>query len=1166
MADFYGYMGGAHNPELDQRVAAELEGNPAPTDDEKAKKRPWHRRLNRAVDKVLTHPIVEAGKAAGRFVPGVGIFMIGVDRLTKWKLTYSNNVNMVAMLEKKMTDITVTYIALVELLPPKDRRDDNPRLRIFAKRAEQVKRLVGFIQKSIDDYEAKNEKERLALAEVIQSSFSSLQRTLDELQRDIVLHLGMQSAAGITAQGTRMDAIVDVLSAQRSILERQGDRNERLVALMGRQIDAADHMKTMLSELRDELVPGYAKVENREITRVWWDFFRWPACLPTGNFVAQMPQYFKTRRDLVALQMWTNLQSGNLIELADLGLDSNGMVSPLDLNEAFPSDPVYEITLGDWLAWKGLGWYDCVFIHPCMKNNNAKKRLYLAVEIERSLLPYRSRLTQSSTLISRFITYLSDLLLSMRRAHGYTGTVHARLLSISNRIVSSSLPSVPDRFQALLDGLSDASEMLDNAANEAVREWMSEERQEYFSQELATLQWRLAAAAEELGAAASTTEDTLPDLWPGDDLTAWTAQDRLQTSRALAAGQHFAGGLWGAWNGCALVPPEALEKVTKLGRRTLAAVLHGVQPVVMRPIAVANKAAPLQDAEGADTLLEPELVTALEATGRAAAQWNSCGFLARIHGVTLVAGCWMAVIEYCERGDARTAIAFEGAEPLAAPDSEFSSLVAAGVLPAPRRVTLGTKLRVMAHVAAGLGFMHACGTAHGRLMTASVLVTESMGAKLAGTCPSAADPGEQLAIAQYSAPELVLADPLANLEHDALAADVFSMGQIFAELLTCVAPLCSTPSPATGKPAAPTSIPAVVAAMQHYDPAAVTGVMPAGLPQDLVDLISGMVARDPVDRPKLAEVRSTLESVLARFRQQLAPHDATTTAPVAADGFAAASAPPSYQDVATLGRRIASLGPNSNSNPPVDDVAAGLARTQLAEALSRMEELKSTARGADPTDLAARGAQIERTLLHISPDLPRALFHLGDLYYYDHTKYGIPHDFRRALDAYSQATVAGDALAAVGVADCHYFGHGGIARQPGVARDLYERASSALVVDPPPVGAVPVPQSTRARVYAGLGDVNWDQSGYVAALDHYHRATEVDPACARAWARIGDAYLYGRGTRSGQVDMALAKQCYNKAKGSRRGTDGMVEFYRVRGDLAFANLYMNDAAKMAPDH
>ncbi|ORZ40151.1 hypothetical protein BCR44DRAFT_120365, partial [Catenaria anguillulae PL171] len=204
-------------------------------------------------------------------------------------------------------------------------------------------------------------------------------------------------------------------------------------------------------------------------------------------------------------------------------------------------------------------------------------------------------------------------------------------------------------------------------------------------------------------------------------------------------------------------------------------------------------------------------------------------------------------------------------------------------------------------------------------------------------------------------------------------------------------------------------------------------------------------------------------------------------------------------------------------------------------------------------DLAA----VERDLRKLASHHPRALFHLGDLYYYDHSDRGVPHDFRRALDCYSEALDAGEAVAAVGVGDCYYFGHGGSAKQPGLARDMYLRAMPAVasVAEKHP--------STAARIHAGIADVHYDSGEYVSALDHYYRAIELSDACKRAWARIGDAHLYGRGT---QVDPDHARKCYRKAKGTRREVEGMIEFYRARGEYAFANMYINDPLLSAPDY
>ncbi|KAJ1501773.1 hypothetical protein HMI54_009694, partial [Coelomomyces lativittatus] len=39
----------------------------------------WNAKLNKVFDHFMTHPVMEAGKLVARFLPGVGIFMLGVD-------------------------------------------------------------------------------------------------------------------------------------------------------------------------------------------------------------------------------------------------------------------------------------------------------------------------------------------------------------------------------------------------------------------------------------------------------------------------------------------------------------------------------------------------------------------------------------------------------------------------------------------------------------------------------------------------------------------------------------------------------------------------------------------------------------------------------------------------------------------------------------------------------------------------------------------------------------------------------------------------------------------------------------------------------------------------------------------------------------------------------
>ncbi|KNE55465.1 serine/threonine protein kinase [Allomyces macrogynus ATCC 38327] len=1085
MAEFPGMVGGAIDADLEKQLAKEL-GDTNANDDGKKKKGKWGRRINRAVDKILTHPVVEAGKTAIRFVPGLGAFVIGVDRLTRWKLTYTSNESLIAMLEKKMTDITVTYIALIELLPPAERREDNPRLQVFAKKTEQIKKLVGFIQKSIDQYNTKSEKERLMLAEVIQSSFKSLQGVLDELQRDIQVHLGIQTTAGIQAQGNKLDNIVKVLLAQRTVLEGQADRNEKLLALMQRQVESSEYMSQCMSQLKEDLTPGYAKVENLEIRRVWYDFFRWPAAQPVQDLLNQMPQYFKMQKDPVALTMWTSLQKGELLTIEDLGIgDPNGLVTPYDLNEVFPFDPVYKISIGDWLVWKGLGW------------------LFLAAEMERKLLPFRNKFLLCTSVVSKFIGFISDTLHNLRKEHGYDTAMHARLLDISVRIVSSSLPDFSERFQLFMETLSDAYDVIDGAFNDAKRTWYDAEIVRTLIQSLSTFQWRLAAAVEDLGGSG--------ELWDANEIEQLTNQEVERTQWAHTLAGHYATTVWNQWNGgSALISPHALSKVEKLGKKTLK-MEYAFQPVVLRPLALTSASA-----EAA-----PQFELAAQT-----ATYSACRSLLQTLGVTMYSGCWMAVVEYCANGNLKSF--------LRSPPAQSLPLV--------------TKLRILLQIVNAIRFLHSRGIAHRCLTAAHIYLAEGLAPKVGGLLPSAEDAD----VLRYRAPEVMHLSTRtpateADAEVDWKAADVYSLGHLLRELLTDEVPLAD----------AGDSVDAVKKAAATYTSDMAKNGLPGHLPADLVDLVGDSLSSELIDRPALDQFYDTVESIHVRLRQDLA-HDGM--APWEFGDVANVLPPPYVSTVARPG-----IGGKGGALTIMRPAASSMPPPALAAILRR---------AAQPgEDLHA----VERDLLALAPECPRALVHVGDLYYYDNSQRGFPHDFARALNYYQQAEAAGEPLAAIGIADCHYFGHGGATKQLGVARDLYAKALEYLsATDPgpqaPPEPNAPapplvedntgIPRALRARAHAGMGDVLYDAGEHLQALEHYYKATGIDPGCKRAWARIGDAHLLGKGV---PLDPDAARKFFRKAKGTRREVEGMLEYYRLRGEAAFMAMYLNDAMLYYPD-
>lgn len=357
---------GTGMPDSSQKLQSEIAAGDTDPSSEKTKTSSEARKPGKTsslVDRILTNPFFEAGKTAARFVPGIGIFVIGIDRLTRWKLSYSSNATLVSNLEKKMADITSTYIALVELLPPEERRSNHPRLRIFAKRTGQIKSYITKLQNEIESFDAKPPRERLLAAEHIQSTFNGLQKVLDEIIRDVQLHLGISAADALRRQETHGQGIANVLLAQKEVLTASLKGNSQLLALMQRQTQSFDAFDAKLGVLREEQIPGYARVANLEVRRLWHDFFRWPAFIDRAVFVEQLPLYFQMRNDDVALDIWAWARGGTRFYSDIDGLLKNVLgidkqrLSALDLSNVFPFNETYYVSIADWIIWKTHAWY-----------------------------------------------------------------------------------------------------------------------------------------------------------------------------------------------------------------------------------------------------------------------------------------------------------------------------------------------------------------------------------------------------------------------------------------------------------------------------------------------------------------------------------------------------------------------------------------------------------------------------------------------------------------------------------------------------------------------------------------------------------------------------------------------------------------------------------------
>ncbi|KAL7750817.1 Receptor-interacting serine/threonine-protein kinase 3 [Sorochytrium milnesiophthora] len=1084
-------FGAALDPELDKQLSHELFANhDLAQDDQKAAqedgkkqkkdKLPFWKRVNRTVDKVLTHPVTEVAKAGLRFVPGLGIYVIGAERLTRWKLTYTANESMVATLEKRMADVTITLLAVIELLPPQERIESNPRLQIFQRRTVQLRRVINLIERQIAEYGTKSEKEKLGTAEIIQSSFSSLSRVVGELERDIAMNLQIQAVAGQQAQNQKLDNVVKVLVAQRSALETMNEKNDRLLSLMTRQIESNEHaLAKMERTLIDKMTPGYAKVENVEIQEVWWDFFRWPVTRDAAEFVSQMPVYFEMKKDMVARRVWISMARGDILNVEDLGLPADGLISPQRLNDVFPTDPVYNVTIGDWLVWKSLGW------------------LFLAMEIERRLLPLEKKFIVCAAITRKFVRFLGSTLTELRKVHQYDSLTHARLLDISGKIASSSLPPFSDRFSAFIESLSEAYEHLDAAYKRAARSWAAETDFAYeLQQQLAAAQYSLAQAADDLGVPC--------ELWDADEIEQLMQADLAMTAEAHQWGQLYANSVWQAWNGqSALISPHALSNPEKLGKRTVK-MQYMYQPVVLRPLAFSAASAQGRANNAPDA-------SAKFTEAGAASTFNVCKYVLSTYGVSLYNDVWMCVTEYAEQGDLATYLSHND------------------------RLSLVDRLHLMLQITRAVAFCHQLDRPHGKLTSSHVYLAEGLCVKVGGLLPS----GEDADILRYRAPE-TFDQTTAESAGDWKANDLYALGHILLEVLTGYKP----------HPDVPDNVQQITDAIRSFDVKEAVKRAPLAtainaLPVNVVDFVVSALSSDELERPTSAEqFHSELEAIHARLQQQQQQQPQSPSTGKASSH----RQPPPY---------------STSDNGRLADQK--IAYDTLARQQQYMQQLDAIV--ADINTPGANLRKIEQQLQQLAPNEPRALLHLANLYYFDNSRNGFPHDFSKALDLYKQAAARNVLAAKIGLADCYYFGHGASSatRQPAIARDLYDdvlrhvqsgtgnSTASENVVD-----AV-----HQARAHAGLGDVLYDLGEYNTALEHYFQATSLDPACKRAWARIGDAHLFGRGTG---VNMDQARKCYQQAKGTRRHIDGMVEYYKLRGEPGFLNMYLNDEAAYYYDH
>ncbi|KAI9144013.1 hypothetical protein BKA69DRAFT_901098 [Paraphysoderma sedebokerense] len=272
------------------------------------------------IDRVLTHPAFEAAKMCIRCVPFVASFVYLLDRITQWKLSYASNDADIQQIEKKANDITVTLISMIELLPPEERHQDNPKIKMFKKRIEEIRIIQKYMVEFILEFEQTTDKKKVFFAERNRGIVQMLRQTLSDIERDIQTQLQFHANTSLKVQGLKLNAMGQILYELRRQLSEQGEKNDCLIALISNQIDTTSQALEKLEErLVNVFTPGYVDVRNLEIKDMWWNFFRWPARIPLKQFARCFPDYFE-RKDADAYTIMSLFRARNLWGLKDLGV------------------------------------------------------------------------------------------------------------------------------------------------------------------------------------------------------------------------------------------------------------------------------------------------------------------------------------------------------------------------------------------------------------------------------------------------------------------------------------------------------------------------------------------------------------------------------------------------------------------------------------------------------------------------------------------------------------------------------------------------------------------------------------------------------------------------------------------------------------------------------
>ncbi|KNE61972.1 hypothetical protein AMAG_07237 [Allomyces macrogynus ATCC 38327] len=285
------------------------------------------------MDRLLMHPAFEAAKSLLRAVPFAGIFVHMVDTLTRWRLLNLErqqhdgsdpielgtrglpgsisamhlgigNVQRAAALAKRAHEVTAVLLATIELLPPRDRREDHPRLRIFRDRVTEImllQRSIASFSVSLGDTNeaATGGKKRSGKTASLMTAFradhharilDALSVTLDALERDIQTQLAVHTATAAVVADAKLNAIAgylqklcDQMTAGGSGGGQGGAQNEQLITLLSSLIPSVQADRELQHEeiqrqVQLAMMPGFLHDPrvHPNVRKLWWHF-RWTA-------------------------------------------------------------------------------------------------------------------------------------------------------------------------------------------------------------------------------------------------------------------------------------------------------------------------------------------------------------------------------------------------------------------------------------------------------------------------------------------------------------------------------------------------------------------------------------------------------------------------------------------------------------------------------------------------------------------------------------------------------------------------------------------------------------------------------------------------------------------------------------------------------------------------